>query len=295
MSSEAFWERMAEVDKALGRQPASADERAYTDAMAGRIVTVTEAVRAWDSPGLYENEGARTRCLDVLKAHRFVGTDNLRYHYADWDLVTQARSEPYFLPPFDPDDPNQAAVPRVIFGSNPASVRICRGTVYDSLAGVLLSIAAKPSWLCDWGGFTGNEDRKPGPHPIKPMISTDPATGDRQTTHSLPYLLLKAIGDYLLVFVVCTQCLEDVIHRGRLEWTYGPNDRDREYIDGHWKPRFYKQSPGSMPVWTSNDGLLPSEDFGPAAYLINGIRFVVPHRYSQWREFDDRTYDYLPD
>lgn len=291
MSSEAFWERMEEVDKALGREPASPEERALADAMAAQIVTVTEAVKAWDSPGLYENDGARARCLDVLKAHRSIGTENLRYHYANWDVLDQ---DVCFMPPFDPDDPTQAAVPRIIFASNPRSIRICRGTVFDSLAGVLLSIAAKPHWRCDWGSFAGNEDRQPGPHAIKPSIWTDPVTGQRETTHSLPYLLLKAIGEYLLVFVVCTQCLEDVVHRGRLEWTYGPNGRDREYIDGQWKPRFYGPNKG-LPVWTDNDNDYPTGNFGPAAYLINGIRFVVPYRYSQWRAFDDRTYDYIPD
>lgn len=290
MSSEPFWERIDPNNEI------PAEERALTDAMAGQNVSVSEAVDSWDSPGLYEIEGARDRCNEVLKKHRLIGVERHRYHAPTWDLLDQ---DVYFLPPFDPDDPSQAAVPRVIFAAYPKSVRICRGAFYNSLAGVLLSIAAKPSWLCDWGSFT-KTGRKPGPHPISPIVWTDPETGNQETTHSLPYLMLKAMGDFLLVFVVCTQCLEDVIHRGQREWTYEPNDRDREYIDGQWKPRFFnphKAWAGGVQItrWDTNDSELPTDHFGPAAYLRNGIRYVAPHRYSQWREFDDRTYDYLPD
>ena len=183
------------------------------------------------------------------------------------------------LPPFDPDDISQASVPRVIFAAKPSSVRVCRGTVYDSLAGVLLSVAAQADWLCDWG--------QDGPHPIIPTV-----WDDWPTQHSLPYLLLKAMGDYLLVFVVCTQCLESVIRRGADEWTSGANEVDREYLEGQWVPRW---RPSTKPgyVWDSNEY---PETFNPAAYLVNGVRFVVPHRFSQWRPDDsNRVNDYMPD
>jgi hypothetical protein len=305
MSSDAFWDRMAEVDKALGREPTSAAERARTNAMADQIVTVTEAVAQWDSPGLYEIEGAHQRCLAVLKAHRFIGTRNVTYQAMRWDLMPGNDADVIELPPFDPDDINHASVPRVIFAARPRSVRICRGTVYDSLAGVLLSIAAKPSWRCDWGVYTGDDVKLPEPHVIRPIVYEDPETGKHEVTHSKPYLMTKAMGDYLLVFVVCTQCLEDLISRGADTYAYGPNTRDRELIDSRWRPRFFNPrkvwmpNGGGNPVrvtrWDSSDELYPSDAFSPAAYLMNGIRFVVPFRFSQWREDDSKTYDNFPD
>lgn len=276
MSSEPYESRLDEVLRKAGLPPA---DHITVDAMADQMVVVTDEVAQWDSPGLYQIEGARQKCLAVLKAHRFIGTEGMRYSTAQWDLIGEDVLE---LPPFDPNDPNQASVPRVIFAANPRSVRICRGTVYDSLTGVLLNIAQKPTWTCDWGNG----------HDIKPAVWIDPDTGEREVTHSKPYLVTKSMGEFLLVFVVCTQCLEDLIGENR-----AANERDRELIDGVWEPIWRNPHPSAVvpgnTAWMTSDDRYP-ENHTPAAYLLNGIRFVIPHRHSGWREDDPRTYDYLP-
>jgi hypothetical protein len=106
-------------------------------------------------------------------------------------------------------------------------------------------------------------------------------------THSKPYLVTKALGEFLVVFVVCTQCLDDLVTRGREGFIYGANEHDRELIDEHWQPMFS----GDGPPWKSNE--YPDNQV-PAGYLLSGIRFVVPHRHSGWREDDERTYDGIP-
>ena len=276
MTSQPYESRLDEVLREAGLPPA---DHAAVDSMADQMVAVSDQVALWDSPGLYGVEGGRRRCLEVLKAHRFAGTDNVRYQTAHWDLVGE---DVISLPPFDPHDPNQASVPRVIFAAHPRSVRICRGSVYDSLTGVLLNIAEKPSWVCDWGNG----------HQITPAVWTDPATGQREITHSKPYLVTKSMGEFLLVFVVCTQCLEDLIGGPRCA-----NGRDRELIDGVWQPIYRNPRPNPRfdgnTVWDTNDDSYPQEH-RPAAYLLNGIRFIIPHRSSGWREDDPKTYDYLP-
>lgn len=266
MSSEPYESRLDETLREAKLPPA---DHAKVDAMADQMVAVTDQVAPWDSPGLYDIEGARRKCLGVLKAHRFTGTENVRHHAASWDLIG---GDVVDLPAFDPHDPTQASVPRIIFAASPGSVRICRGTVYDSLTGVLLSIAQKPSWRCDWSGA----------HDIKPTKILD------ETIWSKPYLVTKAMGEYLLVFVVCSQCLDELITRGAEDFSYAANDRDRELIDGRWRPIF--SNPRGN-VWDSNDY---PENHLPAAYLVNGIRYVIPHRNSGWREDDPKTYDNLP-
>jgi hypothetical protein len=116
-------------------------------------------------------------------------------------------------------------------------------------------------------------------------------------THSKPYLVTKALGEFLAVFVVCTQCLDDLMTRGREGFTYGANEHDRELIDGRWEPIFRNPHPSALfecqTQWDGNDEHYPQQHT-PAAYLMNGIRFVIPHRHSSWREDDPRTYDNLP-
>ncbi|MGW4100834.1 hypothetical protein [Mycobacterium sp. NPDC004974] len=213
----------------------------------------------------------------MLQAHRFIGTENLRFHSASWDVlrggVGPEDSVLIDLPAFDPDDPTQASVPRVIFAANPKSVRVVRGTLYDTLSGVMCSIAAQTDWPCDWGN-----------HPIKPQ------TEGSEVVWSKPYLVTKAMGEYLLVFVVCTQCLEDLIGSST-----GANDSDRELIDGRWQPRWTNPRPNpkveGFTMWDSTDY---PDDQVPAAFLINGIRFVIPQGSNGWRNDDASTYDGLP-
>lgn len=273
MSSQPYESRLDETLRLAGLPPA---DHTKVDAMADQMVSAGEQVKQWDSPGLYDIEGARRKCLSVLKAHRFTGTENLRHHAATWDLIGDDVVD---LPAFDPHDPTQASVPRIIFAASPDSVRICRGTVYDSLTGVLLSIAQKLSWRCDWSGG----------HDIKPTKILD------ETIWSKPYLVTKAMGDFLVVFVVCSQCLQDLITRGAETFNCSANDRDRELIDGRWCPIFSNPRPSALfeghTQWDSNDY---PENHTPAAYLLNGIRFVIPHRNSGWREDDPKTYDNLP-
>jgi len=278
MSTEPYESRLDETLRVAGLPP---QDHALVGSLADQIVAVQESIKLWDSPGLYENEGARSRCLSVMEAHRFHGTANLNYHQAHWDIIGSGVVD---FPPFDADDPTQVSVPRVIFAANPHSVRICRGQLYDSVTGVLLSVAAKPEWLCDWGQLQ--------PHIIKPETWTDPDTGETETVHSKPYLMTKAMGDYLIVFIVCTQCLEDLVTRSNEAGLPAPSGRDRELIDGVWRPIWSNPHKVSNAIhWKTNDH---PESFLPAAYFINGIRFVIPHRHSGWREDDERTYDGWP-
>jgi hypothetical protein len=138
MSSEPYESRLDQVLREAGLPPA---DHAKIAALADQIVSVDKQVKRWDSPGLYDIEGGRRRCLSVMKAHRFVGTEKLRYRTAQWDLIGD---DPVDLPAFDADDPHQASVPRIIFASNPRSVRICRGTVYASLTGVCWASLKNP-------------------------------------------------------------------------------------------------------------------------------------------------------
>ena len=140
MSTEPYESRLDETLRVAKQPP---QDHVLVASLADQIVAVQESIKVWDSPGLYENEGARSRCLSVMKAHRFHGTTNLTYHHAHWDIIG---GDVVHFPPFDPDDPIRLSAPRIIFAANPRSVRICRGQLYDSITGVLLSVAAKPEW-----------------------------------------------------------------------------------------------------------------------------------------------------
>jgi hypothetical protein len=87
--------------------------------------------------------------------------------------------------------------------------------------------------------------------------------------------------------------LDDLITLGRDDFTYGANSHDRELIDGRWQPIFSnpRAASGDRILWDGNDY---PQDHNPAAYLMNGIRFVIPHRHSSWREDDPKTYDHIP-
>ncbi|MCA4752213.1 hypothetical protein H8Z60_06710 [Mycolicibacterium fortuitum] len=269
MSTQPYESHLDRVLREAGLPPA---DHKVVDQLVDQMVAVGDTVRQWDSPCLYLQPGARKKCLSVLKAHRFIGTEHLRYHSASWDKLGDSVID---LPAFNPDDPTQASVPRVIFAANPKSVRVVRGTLYDTLTGVMCSIAAQTDWPCDWGS-----------HPISPQ------SAGSEVVWSKPYLVTKAMGEYLLVFVVCTQCLDGLIGDTR-----SANDSDRELIDGRWQPIYRNPRPNPSPkfaaftMWDSNEH---PENLMPAAYLMNGIRFVIPHGSNGWRVDDESTYDGLP-
>ncbi|ORJ63836.1 hypothetical protein [Mycobacterium simiae] len=267
------------------------DDHARSDAMAEQMQAVIDVVGHWDSPGLYANAGARQKCLEVARAHHLAGTENLNFKTQDWDLISEDSSDILGLPQYDPNNPEHQAVPRLIFAKNPKAVRIFRGGVLDAIGPYLLSIARGSHWRCDWSGS----------HRIQPTMHTD-TEGNRHVTFSRPYLVTKARGEFLLVFVVCTQCLEVLISRGSESFGFGPNNHDRELIDGKWLPIWRNPhkawlpngaSPVQVTQWEGNEDKYPDQ-FYPAAYLINGIRFVIPHSTSGWREDDNRTYDNFP-
>lgn len=285
-------ERINEVLKQAGVPiRTTAQDDARTDAMAEQMQAVIDVVAQWDSPGLYENAGARERCEALMNAHHKVDVDKLKFRTESWDFISADSDDFVELPPFDPNIPEHQSVSRLIFAKSPKVVRVFRGGVFDAIAPYLLNIARGSHWHCDWGYPT---------HPIKPTAFTYPDTGQRHVTHSKPYLVTKARGEFLLVFVVCTQCLEDLISRGSEHFGFGPNSQDRELIDGTWLPIWRNPHKAKLPngpvvtQWSGNEDQYPSDEFLPAAYLINGIRFVVPHSSSGWREADDRTFDDLP-
>jgi hypothetical protein len=269
MSTQPYESHLDRVLREAGLPPA---DHAVVDQLVDQMVSASEQVRQWDSPCLYLQPGARTKFLGILKAHRFIGTENLRWHSSKWDVLIDQVID---LPEFNPDDPTQASVPHVIFAANPKSVRVVRGTMFDTLAGVMTSIAAQPDWPCDWGN-----------HDIKPTMH------GAEIIWQKPYLVTKAIGEFLLIFVVCTQCLDELIGDTR-----SANDSDRELIDGHWQPIYRNPRPNPSPKfagWTMWDSNEHPENLMPAAYLMNGIRFVLPHGSNGWRVDDDSTYDGLP-
>jgi hypothetical protein len=129
VTSESFWDRMAEIDNELGRKPTLKKDRAAIDAMADRISSATDSVDDWDSPALYQVPNGRRRCREVLKAHRFIGTQDVDYRTAEWDLMPGDSKSLVDLPPFNPDNADHQAAPRLIFAKNPRVVRVFRGAV----------------------------------------------------------------------------------------------------------------------------------------------------------------------